>query len=1164
MTRTAIALFLAAAGAAVLAVFPGAAAVEAHATPGGPGMIVVADRDADRVLVFHPNGTFAFSIGTAGAAPLWGPSAVAVGPDGRIYVVDYGGSRVHVLHPNGTFALHAWLAGSVEGDSHDIAVGPNGRVALTGSFAPAHSGTPRDLVRVLHPNGTFAFSIGPGSFIDHPAGVAVGPGGRVYVADPGGNRVLVFHPNGTPAPGISVSDSGLRLSSELAVGPDGRVYASTISLTGGHYISAFHPNGTFAFSTGAGSHRVSGVAVGADGRVVVTDGAHTHDDHVRVLHPNGTLAFTFGPHDRVHDLVPDPAGVAVGPDGRVYVSSFWDESVQAFHPNGTFAFALGPDGPDSGIFESPSAVAVGPDGRVYVAEDLYNYNYSVRVFHPNGTPAPSFARGGVLDYVGGPGGRVAVGPGGRVAVLEETADRPYRDFVRVFHPNGTPAFSIWPGRNHTDVLQDVDIGPGGRVYVVENGGRDENGIVNYSVRVFHPNGTPAFAFPLHTGLISDPPSIAVGPGGRVYEVHPEWPNVWSTGVPGSVQVYHPNGTFELSIGPHGPGDGEFYAPSDVDVGPDGRVYVAEGSSAQGYVLVFDPDGTLALITERGRISPGALEGPSDVAVGPGLPPILERTCTPDTPRSHCSIHYVDPGPPPCPPPAGPPCFMPNLPGNTTAPPPQPPVVVAPPVNATVPPPTPPLPSPVVAVLPNGTVAPAPGATPPPSANVVVPSGSSVPGCEETGECNIPENVTVDIGGEVTWLNNDTAAHTVTSGTPDGGPDGTFDSGLFMPGSTFSFEFEKAGTYPYFCIVHPWRTGTVTASGALPAADAAAAGVVIDVAGLAGPAGPPLDGSESSTVTFPPSETAVVAPFATVTFPPGVAATHVPAGGRLALHVAADVPDDARVQGALAYEGSGRITLQRVVEVGAASGRVEFDMPVRILLEGQAGGRAFYIEGGADGGTITPIDAACAADDTARVHRHLGGAGECQMDSADGGDKIIYTYHLTRFGTAVAERSAPPPAVHTCSVGLGMPDLGMSAGPGGRSEPVRQAVLNTGNLPFVGVGLEATPWLAESGARAAAAPPVPPPPVVGAGSGSAAHVNTGSLVLSLPASATEMSTAGASGPYAVLAGGTAVAAGLGGGQEAPLWFRLNLTPYDDLRAGTTLVQNITYHAECVPS
>ena len=41
----------------------------------------------------------------------------------------------------------------------------------------------------------------------------------------------------------------------------------------------------------------------------------------------------------------------------------------------------------------------------------------------------------------------------------------------------------------------------------------------------------------------------------------------------------------------------------------------------------------------------------------------------------------------------------------------------------------------------------------------------------------------------------------------------------------------------------------------------------------------------------------------------------------------------------------------------------------------------------------------------------------------------------------------------------------------------------------------------------------------------------------------------------------MAAGLGDGQEAPLWFRLDLAPYDDLRAGATLVQNVAYQAEC---
>ena len=90
---------------------------------------------------------------------------------------------------------------------------------------------------------------------------------------------------------------------------------------------------------------------------------------------------------------------------------------------------------------------------------------------------------------------------------------------------------------------------------------------------------------------------------------------------------------------------------------------------------------------------------------------------------------------------------------------------------------------------------------------------------------------------------------------------------------------------------------------------------------------------------------------------------MPADGLLDLYVSCDVQPDNGLQDALAYDGSGRVLPQWVVEAGDESGRVTFDMPVRILLDGQAGGRAFYIGGSTDD-AITPIDQACAADDAA--------------------------------------------------------------------------------------------------------------------------------------------------------------------------------------------------------
>ena len=99
-----------------------------------------------------------------------------------------------------------------------------------------------------------------------------------------------------------------------------------------------------------------------------------------------------------------------------------------------------------------------------------------------------------------------------------------------------------------------------------------------------------------------------------------------------------------------------------------------------------------------------------------------------------------------------------------------------------------------------------------SATVTNAPGSSTPGCEATADgCFIPSMVTLDIGGEVTWANDDTAAHTVTAGTPTDGPSGAFDSGLVMAGSSFSHIFEEAGSYDYFCMVHPWMQGMVMVS-----------------------------------------------------------------------------------------------------------------------------------------------------------------------------------------------------------------------------------------------------------------------------------------------------------------------------------------------------------------
>ena len=935
---------------------------------------------------------------------------------------------------------------------------------------------------MFHPNGTFAFE----RDVWIPGDISIGPDGRIVSLRYGDCQVKVHHPNGTEhfcfgklgrGPGQFANAYG------QAVGPDGRI---AVTDRGNDRVQVFHPNGTlaFAFGTRGGGQLTSpsGVDFGPDGRVYVIEAAYPHN--MTVLHANGTMDFS----SRLGSGVRDHA-VAVGPDGRIAVLD--RHAAQVLHPNGTLDFVIGSEGHGPGQFASPYDIAIDSDGRIAVVD---RGNDRVQVFHPNGTLAFPF---GTLGR--GPGQleeplHIAIGP-----VMpppppaDDTAPLPPPPLPPALAgpPNGTAPMPLPPPATppaHSAPRQDV--------IVVS--------YYNGSILAYHPaNGTLAFAFGQSAAADGDsaqfdePSEVAVGPDGTVVVVDDDH----------RVRAFHPNGTLAFDVGSYD-GSYRFLANADgVGIGPDGSIAVADFRHGG---RVFHPNGTLAFTFElewggnvTGHHTIAADVGPDGRifvggAVGIASNPDPSRRVQAFHPNGTFDFAFGSHG-------TGPGQFHwgpydvavgPNgrifVPehcdvigcGNHT--------------------------NRVQVFHPNGTLASVLGAYGDGRDLVSFPNRVAV---GPDGGVYVVDNARV-----LAFHPNGTIAFTIWSPANDTWPNVPSDVavGPVQPPPPTP----PPPPAPVTVVIEPGAApGPLNFTGAGDAADLA-----IDVAGLAAPGSPPLDGSASSTVTFPPAETSIAASFATVTFPPGVAATHVPADGRLALRVAAGVPDDARVQGALAYEGSGRVTLQRIVEVGAASGRVVFDMPVRILLEGQAGGRAFYIDGGGDNETITPIDQACAADDTGRVHRHLDGAGECHTDSA-AGDKVIHTYHLTRFGTAQPERDVPPPTVHTCSVGIGEPDPRMSARPGGYSDAFRQAVVNSGSAQFAHVGLTATPW------------------------------SNG-----LPASATEVRADGAAADYVPLADGTAVAGGLGGGEAAPVWFRLNLTPHGGVQAGE-LVQTVTYQAVC---
>ena len=88
-------------------------------------------------------------------------------------------------------------------------------------------------------------------------------------------------------------------------------------------------------------------------------------------------------------------------------------------------------------------------------------------------------------------------------------------------------------------------------------------------------------------------------------------------------------------------------------------------------------------------------------------------------------------------------------------------------------------------------------------------GSSSQGCETSADgCFVPKEATVDVGGSVIFSNTDTAAHTFTAGSAKDGPSGAFDSSLVIAGSSYEWKPTTAGSFPFYCQVHPWMEGLI--------------------------------------------------------------------------------------------------------------------------------------------------------------------------------------------------------------------------------------------------------------------------------------------------------------------------------------------------------------------
>jgi sugar lactone lactonase YvrE len=429
-------------------------AVDSH------GNLYIADRMNSRVRMVDANGvittvagdgTFAYGGdgGTATAAQLNQPSAVAVDSAGNIYIADSGNNRIRVVPTSGTISTFAGTG--IQGYSGDGGQATGAQIAAWGVTVDLagnlylYGGDSR--MRKVWADGVIGTMEGGGSLpgssialrtqLQYPEGLASDANGNVYFAEAGNHVVRKLSANGTLAvvagngmPGYSGdggSATGAQLNSPAAVAIDasGNLYISDYGNNVVRKVGTDHTIGTIAGGgtsvcpangapTTAQLLDPAGLAIDSQGNLYVADSGH---GCVLEMTPAGQVSTIAGGNAPASDVFLSdqtsanattlylPQGVAADSSGNVYIADTGNACIRKVKPDGTIAvvagnglFGYAGDGgaAASAQLSAPWSVAVDASGNLYIADTV---NERVREVATDGT-ITTIAGNGMVGYSG--------------------------------------------------------------------------------------------------------------------------------------------------------------------------------------------------------------------------------------------------------------------------------------------------------------------------------------------------------------------------------------------------------------------------------------------------------------------------------------------------------------------------------------------------------------------------------------------------------------------------------------------------------------------------------------------------------------------------------------------------------------------------------------------
>ena len=200
-------------------------------------------------------------------------------------------------------------------------------------------------------------------------GIAVGPGGEVYVSDSGNNRVQKFTNDGVYLGQWGSSGTGdgkFNSPGPLATDSAGNVYVTDYNnqrvqkfTSSGAYLTQW---GSYGSSPGQFTSPGS-IAVDSSGNVYVVD---IYSWRVEKFTSSGTFLTQWGSRGSGNGQFEFPTGIAIDSAGTVYVANGNTPArIQAFSPSGSYLFQWGADGTDPGEMDDPYGLSFGAGGDLY-------------------------------------------------------------------------------------------------------------------------------------------------------------------------------------------------------------------------------------------------------------------------------------------------------------------------------------------------------------------------------------------------------------------------------------------------------------------------------------------------------------------------------------------------------------------------------------------------------------------------------------------------------------------------------------------------------------------------------------------------------------------------------------------------------------------------------